>query len=427
MTLRPGDIVVADNGGTGPGGPGRILRIDPVSGVQDVVSWGGSLVDPNDLALEASGTIVAVDPGARAVIRVNPTDGAQTVLSSGGLFVTPVGISLDGGGAILVTDFGGSGWNGGVIRVDPVTGAQSWISTGGSWVDPTHAVVERTSGKLLVVDANDGWGGPVVASGALVRVDPVSGDRALVVNGGLFVHPERIALGSPGYAYITERPIDGGTPRVLRVDLANGAQAIVSSGGRLVDPAGIAVEPSGSILIVDYGARQIVRIDPRDGTQALVSENRAVQGWNLQFPSGIAVVPSPGIKAGEFSLDLVCPATARAGAAVTMRVTLENATRVDRSVTAALVGFHAGQLRLTGPVAVSLAAPVVAGTRAAADCLTCPLAITPTRVSREVRVAMPSAPPGSIVTLGAAVLGTVGGRSKRKVLAASSCAIETVR
>src|SRR2546426_10927192 len=86
------------------------------------------------------GTILVADEaafgGLGGVIRVNPATGAQTVVSSGVNFVEPTGIAIAANGDILVADPSAFGGGGGVIRVDPTTGAQTVGSFGGGFLCP---------------------------------------------------------------------------------------------------------------------------------------------------------------------------------------------------------------------------------------------------------------------------------------------------
>ncbi len=123
VTINAGDILVADNGSP------RVIRVDPVSGAQTLVSSGGLFVAPIGLALEASGDILVTTPGtSRGVIHVNPINGAQTPVSTGGLFANPIGLAIEASGNILVSDQT-TLINGAVIRVTPVGGAQTPVST----------------------------------------------------------------------------------------------------------------------------------------------------------------------------------------------------------------------------------------------------------------------------------------------------------
>ena len=90
-----GDILVAELG--------DLTRVDPVTGEQTTFSGReaggkGLLVDPLDIALEANGDIVVADPlafgGSGGVIRVDPITGEQNLVSSNQFFVDPVSIAV---------------------------------------------------------------------------------------------------------------------------------------------------------------------------------------------------------------------------------------------------------------------------------------------------------------------------------------------
>ena len=84
-------------------GPGRVVRVDPATGVQAVVasgSVGGLLSRPFGIAAIGSRTLAVVnyDHAAGAptgtVVVVNPQSGSQTLLASGGLLVQPFAIAV---------------------------------------------------------------------------------------------------------------------------------------------------------------------------------------------------------------------------------------------------------------------------------------------------------------------------------------------
>ena len=93
-------------------------------------------------------------PGGAAgeILRVDPTTGAQTVVSSGGQFVDPYSVAVAPDGSLVVADPGTYGGTGTIFRVDPTTGAQSVITTGGYLVDPgvvTFAPDGQSAGRRL--------------------------------------------------------------------------------------------------------------------------------------------------------------------------------------------------------------------------------------------------------------------------------------
>jgi len=161
-TLNPGDLVVADPDAFGLAG--GIIRVDPTTGAQTVVSSGGIFADPTGVAIAANGDIVIVDR-ARRVVRVDPTTGTQTIVSSGGRFVDPFRIAIDANGDFLVADVGARA----IVRVDPTSGDQTIVSAGGSFISPIGlaiASMETFSSQTLTHLV-----GRAALSGSILRRD----------------------------------------------------------------------------------------------------------------------------------------------------------------------------------------------------------------------------------------------------------------
>lgn len=125
------DITVDRNGNIFIGAPTAIIRVNPITGEQSFVSSGGKFKAIRGIATESNGDILVCDCGvardqnlsSSAVIRVNPITGEQTVVSSGGLLGCPVDIAIEADGNIVVST--GDWLN--LVRIDPVTGLQSLI------------------------------------------------------------------------------------------------------------------------------------------------------------------------------------------------------------------------------------------------------------------------------------------------------------
>ncbi|MFJ4776306.1 hypothetical protein [Streptomyces sp. NPDC088762] len=180
-----GNILVADLSSKGPG---AIIRIDPVTGDQTVLSVSDGTLDPlrpGGVCVAADGTVVVVEqagpvpePAAPRVVRIDPVTGVRTVVSAGGAFVSPVDVAIDHDGNILVVDANAfTGSSGGVIKVDPVSGAQSVVSSGGSFDSPTAIAVEA-DGSLLIADNKAKTGEPT-----LFRVNPATGAQQVLASG----------------------------------------------------------------------------------------------------------------------------------------------------------------------------------------------------------------------------------------------------
>jgi streptogramin lyase len=70
-----GQLVVAD-------ASGLVLRVDPLTGAQTQLASGGNLVTPFGIAVEADGHLVITDKGTDKLVRIDPATGVQTVVSS---------------------------------------------------------------------------------------------------------------------------------------------------------------------------------------------------------------------------------------------------------------------------------------------------------------------------------------------------------
>jgi len=284
VTVNPGDIFVTDL--LAFGGASGVIRVDPATGVETPVSAGGFLVQPFGIAIEASGNLVVADAsafgglcpgGCGGVVRVNPATGAQSIVSTGGFFVDPFGIAIEADGKILVSDASGL-----LIRVHPSTGAQQIVSAAGFFASPTALAVEA-SGTILVDDQLSG----------IIRVDPVTGTQTPLSPGGLFCGSLGLALEAGGDILVTASP-GCLAARVVRVNPLTAAQSVVSAGGLFSLPFGLAVEAGGDILVVDPlafgGPGGVIRVNPVTGAQTPVPS-----GGLFVEPVGIAIARTPQV------------------------------------------------------------------------------------------------------------------------------------
>jgi len=129
--LKLGDILVAEPGNE------SVSVVDPVTGTRTMISSGG-LLSPSHrsvvVALAPDGYVIVVHR-ENGLIRVNPVTGAQSVLSQGNHFRDPWAIAIEKDtGDIYVAD---SGYDharpeineaGKIIMVDPISGTQEIIA-----------------------------------------------------------------------------------------------------------------------------------------------------------------------------------------------------------------------------------------------------------------------------------------------------------
>lgn len=292
VVLEPGDLIVADFNGAwddpaGPATGGHILRVNPTTGAQTMISSGGDLDAPYDLGIDAAGNIIVLDkdrtvwPSSGQIIKVNPADGSQAVISEAGLFVNPMGLAIDASGQIIVADQQYA-TTGGIIKVDPITGAQTVIASGGSISVPSDVTIDG-AGNLYVTSA------PTKDVLAVVKVHPVTGAQTVMSSNpapcwysGILFHEET------GNVFVDELYHLNG---VIRVDLSTGVQTTLTSGINFQDPYNLDSDAAGDLVVADsmwYGAGRIIKVDPVTGAQTLISS-----GGLLVDPAGIAVYPIP--------------------------------------------------------------------------------------------------------------------------------------
>jgi sugar lactone lactonase YvrE len=277
-----GSLLVADMGTYATPGArtpdGRIIRVDPVTGMQSLVTSGNLLVDPAGLAVAPDGLIYVVENvgllGEPGVVSVNPANGAQTLVTQGGQLCYPFGIAVHPSGSLLVTDYGdfSDGTTvinctydfGALVKVDPDTKAQTVVSRnaadwGNLLRNPLGVTVEPT-GRILLVNQN--------GSTALVSVDAATGVQdAETTNSGTdrVVLPQRLALTPDGDVVMSDFTLDDLEGGLVSVDLPDGGQGILRQDrGLFNNPLGVAVvvnrAPVGVLVVSPAriaGGRQV--------------------------------------------------------------------------------------------------------------------------------------------------------------------------
>jgi DNA-binding beta-propeller fold protein YncE len=282
-----------------------VLRTEPGTGSLVEVSRNGPQGNlfqrPYDLAVEPGGQLVVADLGEPnrkdgAVIRVDPLTGVQSLVSSGGEFFDPAGIAVAPDGWIYVVDNRAPDNDGAVIRVDPRTGAQTLVTErssrpGRRELDLPFGIAIERDGNLVVSNRESPAPLPVLCQvlGKVVRVDPVSGNQVKVSGAGHIAWPLGVAVAPDGRIVVANECGAGGGLVLLdgpaqRVLTPNGSQDV------LVTPERVAFDPGGRLLVSDFGAGPdgeggIVSVDPDTGAQSLVRS-----GELFNHPLGIAVV-----------------------------------------------------------------------------------------------------------------------------------------
>jgi Ca2+-binding RTX toxin-like protein len=170
-------------------------------------------------------------------------------------------------GQILVADPEAFG-KGAIIRVNPGTGNRNVVASGAPFGRPTGLALSP-DGTLLVA----GSGGHFIT-----RIER-SGTRTIVADG--IGSPQGLALLSSDVLLVS-----GFNPASVRlIDLRFGGTSTIASGPPLDLPTGIATAADGSILVADRVARSVFRLE--SGRKVAVAS-----GGLLQSPNGIAIAPN---------------------------------------------------------------------------------------------------------------------------------------
>ena len=232
-----GQLLVADWGAGSP----AVMRVNPVTGASAVVSQGGFLTFGSmfDLELGPSGEIylIEVDVGEdypAQLIRIDPVSGAQEVV----LEVDPtlnelsMGLGVEPDGSLLVALSDLTSFD--LVRIDPDTGNQEVVSPEIDEEFPADIEVEP-SGTILFCDYGDPGNG---IDSRLVRVDPATGSQTVLSTGGLLNRCSGIAVDASSSIWVSAGfpHTASGSAAILRVDPVTGAQTLVASGGILDSP-----------------------------------------------------------------------------------------------------------------------------------------------------------------------------------------------
>jgi hypothetical protein len=194
-------------------GPGRLVRVATNSGAQSLVAEGNLLAgNPDGVTIGANTLVYVTNLVGSKVVEVNPANGAQRLVTSGGFLTSPIFLTPNGANHLIVTAS-----NARIVEVNIASGAQRLVSTGGLLQNP-QGVVVMPDGDLLVADYE---------AGCLFRVDPVSGDQALVATG--IPQAWGVTLDGQGYAYVSRYAAD--TNSLVRVNLFSGAKTTIITPG----------------------------------------------------------------------------------------------------------------------------------------------------------------------------------------------------
>ncbi|MNK73395.1 Serine/threonine-protein kinase PknD [compost metagenome] len=246
------------------------------NGTADGTSAAAQFSLPNDLTIDAAGTIYVADWANHRIRKIDPVTGQVTTVAgstqgfadgigSAAKFNNPYGIAVDAAGTIFVAD----GFNSRIRKINPVTKQVSTFAgsgTGGN-ADGTGAAAQFSTPLKLTFDTA---GNLYVSSGTRIRkitpaavVTTVAGSTQGYADGigtaAQFNNPYGLAFDPSGKLYVTESSIH----RIRMIDLATQAVTTIAGSGtagkadgldiaaQFNAPSGLAIDASGSLYVAD--------------------------------------------------------------------------------------------------------------------------------------------------------------------------------
>ena len=187
------------------------------------------------------------------IVGVDPSTGAQFPVSvdssqDGNLFTLPSYVTEAPNGQLYITDLQAFG-TGAIIRVDPNTG-QQFLVTKGQWINGPNALA-WVNGYLYVANEADASG----TVHTLIQVDPNTGAQTLISDGsgGGFTVPTGMAAGPDNSVYVSDEPGGfGGSEAggVWQINLSTGQQTLITWGNLIENPVDVAQDENGNLVVI---------------------------------------------------------------------------------------------------------------------------------------------------------------------------------
>jgi sugar lactone lactonase YvrE len=246
----------------------------PATGAVDGVGPAARFTNPQNVAVDGSGTIYVADAGNNLIRKITPAGVTATLAGKAGVggtadgtlasatFDSPSGIALGPGGSIYVADSGSHR-----IRRISSDGTVATLA-GANWPTPVVGGFPLPIvGSVPVAIAVDGSGNVYVADSGMNmirKVSPSGSDSVLTTA----IAPRGVAVDTNGNLYVSDSgnqtirkiavsgqdTVVAGAPGSLGSADGNGAAA------RFINPGALSVDGSGNIFVADTGNHLIRKI-----------------------------------------------------------------------------------------------------------------------------------------------------------------------
>jgi sugar lactone lactonase YvrE len=303
----PGTLFVNDTIVQPASLPG-VVQVASSTGAQTAIPLPNpsNFINPTGVAVAPNGTVYVVDfycctNGNGGVIRLDPTTGAQTIVSDDSPpnspvtgFAQPWALAVASSGTIYVVD-----QSRGIFRVDPATGQQTILTALLPPLSIPNGIAITSDGTLYVTDADCCAG----EGGGIIRIDPTTGMATILTQGGFLGGLIGLTVGPGGALYAVGNTMGPSVqPGVVRVDPSTGAQTPVPlpMPSLVISPSGIAAF-GNALFVSDLGCcpnpnnnnpdSGVIQIDATTGAQSILTRDN-----HLAQPIAIAAVVSVATK-----------------------------------------------------------------------------------------------------------------------------------
>ena len=242
---------------------GKVLSIDPETGDASSV-YSGDLIGnqhPHAMAFDETTGLLYVAT-YRKVLEVDPIAETCRILATSEYFGFMEAIEVGPNGEVYFLDV-----NEGISRIDPVTGVHTKVVTRDAVMTIPLGMAIDSAGNLIVCDHDPN-------GKKIIRINPDTGEKVIVTQGGFLAYPEDIEVDANGDYLVVQRYL---SRTIVRVDAGTGEQTIVSEGGYLVKSYALDLDSEGKLLVADNNTG-VIQVDPTDGSQVRLAYSPYLKG-----------------------------------------------------------------------------------------------------------------------------------------------------
>lgn len=332
--------------------PGAILMMRYLNFTTFISSAALGFRDPEGIAIRPDRWIYVADSGADplglgdprgAVFLVNPAErfdlAAARLVAASPLFSDPTDLLLEPDGNLLVADpnadpFERGRRTGAIFRVDPISGNVSVLSASPLFSDP-RSLARDTDGSVLILDRTADPFGSGVPGGAIFRLHPASGAVSTVraFDAVQTRRPMAIAVLPDGDYAICDQDADPGglgegLGAIFRLRKSTGRLETLIASSLLLDPVDIAMGLNNEIWILDLNSNFDGNPNTRGGCIGFLVNTGQLSHFQshtfLTEPSALSFADGPAIDSTRVTWTDETGGGLQPGDLLTMRATIRS-------------------------------------------------------------------------------------------------------